>query len=48
MQKRQRIVAVVDDDPSMLRATETLLDAHGFATDAFASAEEFLARGASS
>jgi FixJ family two-component response regulator len=48
MQKRQRIVAVVDDDPSMLRATETLLDAHGFTTEVFASAEEFLARGAAS
>jgi CheY-like chemotaxis protein len=40
------IVAVVDDDPSMLRAAEDLLDAHGFATKVFASAEEFLDRGA--
>jgi FixJ family two-component response regulator len=45
MLKRPTIVAIVDDDPSMLRATETLLDAHGFATEAFASAEEFLGRG---
>ena len=44
MLKRRRIVAVVDDDPSMLRAAENLLDAHGFATKLFASAEEFLAR----
>ena len=44
MLKRRKIVAVVDDDPSTLRATETLLDAHGFATKVFASAEEFLAR----
>jgi len=29
----------------VLRATEALLDAHGFATMSFKSAEEFLARG---
>lgn len=46
MSKRQAIVAVVDDDPSMLRAMETLLDAHGFGTLLFESAEEFLAQGA--
>ena len=42
MQKRRKTVAVVDDDPSMLRAAENLLDAHGFATRSFSSAEEFL------
>ena len=46
MLKRRKLVAVVDDDPSMLRACEDLLDAHGFATKVFASAEEFLDRGA--
>ena len=46
MLKRRRIVAVVDDDPSMLRAIENLLDARGFAAKLFASAEEFLDRGA--
>lgn len=46
MRKRRKIVAIVDDDPSMLRATENLLDAHGVATEVFASAEEFLDRGA--
>ena len=46
MQKQRNIVAVVDDDPSMLRATENLLDANGFATELFASAEDFLDRGA--
>jgi CheY-like chemotaxis protein len=44
--KRQKIVAIIDDDASMLSAAGALLDAHGFATLAFASAEEFLARGA--
>jgi len=39
-------VAVVDDDPSMLRAAADLLEVHGFATKVFASAEEFLDRGA--
>jgi len=46
MLKRQRIVAVVDDDPSMLRATTDLLSAHGLVSEVFASAEEFLGRGA--
>ena len=46
MLKQRKIVAVVDDDPSMLRAAESLLDANGFATRVFASGEEFLNRGA--
>ena len=45
MSRRKMIVVVVDDDPSMLKAMETLLDAHGFGTLLFASAEEFLAQG---
>jgi FixJ family two-component response regulator len=44
---RQRIVAVVDDDPSMLRAIERLLSARGFGVEASPSAEAFLASGAS-
>jgi FixJ family two-component response regulator len=40
---RRKVVAIVDDDPSMLRATKDLLDAHGFLTTTFPSAEEFLA-----
>ena len=44
MPKRRKLVAVVDDDPSMLRATESLLDAHGLAAVTFSSAEEFLCR----
>jgi FixJ family two-component response regulator len=42
MQGRRKVVAIVDDDPSMLRATKDLLDAHGFLTVGFLSAEEFL------
>lgn len=48
MAKRRTIVAIVEDDPSMLRAARDLLDAHGFATATFASAEEFLASGRAS
>ena len=40
---RRKVVAIVDDDPSMLRATKELLDAQGFLTAVFPSAEEFLA-----
>ncbi len=43
MQGRRKVVAIVDDDPSMLRATKDLLDAQGFVTAVFPSAEEFLA-----
>jgi len=46
MLKSRTIVAVVDDDRSMLNAAESLLHAQGFATMVFASAEEFLDRGA--
>lgn len=42
MQMRKKVVAVVDDDKSMLSAAESLLDAHGFTTIKFSSAEEFL------
>jgi FixJ family two-component response regulator len=38
-------VAVVDDDPSMLKGVERLLNAHGFGTEVFTSAEDFLDRG---
>ena len=39
---KQRKVAVVDDDLGMLAGLQNLLDAHGFATRVFASAEAFL------
>jgi len=40
----RKLVAVVDDDPSMLKGVERLLTAHGFDTEVFASAEAFLER----
>ena len=44
MPTRHKIVAVVDDDSSMLNATKTLLEASGFVIEIFTSAEEFLDR----
>jgi FixJ family two-component response regulator len=40
----QKVIAVVDDDPDMLKAIGRLLAAHGFRPEAFASAEAFLNR----
>ena len=48
MSKPPKTIGIVEDDPSMLRATEALLDAHGFATAGFSSAEDFLIRGIAS
>jgi FixJ family two-component response regulator len=42
MTTRPRIIAVVDDDASMLKSIERLLGAYGYATKAFPSAEAFL------
>jgi FixJ family two-component response regulator len=39
----QHIVAVVDNDPNMLKALDRLLKAHGYVVHAFHSAEAFLA-----
>lgn len=36
------VIAIVEDDPSMLKGVVRLLRAHGFATEAYASAEAFL------
>jgi FixJ family two-component response regulator len=44
MSKPRRIVAVVDDDPSMLKAIEYLLDAWGFGVEVFETAETFVRR----
>jgi len=40
---QQKVVAVVDDDSSMRVGLERLLQARGFGTDVFPSAETFLA-----
>ena len=45
MQKQVKTVAVVDDDPSMLKAAADLFDARGFSASLFTSAEEFLDSG---
>jgi FixJ family two-component response regulator len=39
---RQKIIAVIDDDPGMLRATARLLSAYGYGTETFDSATAFL------
>jgi FixJ family two-component response regulator len=44
MSKPQNIIAVVDDDPGIRAALETLLSAYGYDVEAFDSAETFLAR----
>jgi FixJ family two-component response regulator len=41
-----RTVAVVEDDPSMRRSVERLLNVHGFPTEGYSSAETFLSRDA--
>jgi FixJ family two-component response regulator len=41
---QHRVVAVVEDDPSMRTSLERLLDAHGFLTQGYPSAEAFLHR----
>jgi FixJ family two-component response regulator len=48
MSIRRQVVAVIDDDPAMLKAIERLLGAKGFDVKAFASAEAFLAGAAAS
>jgi FixJ family two-component response regulator len=44
----ERVVAIVEDDPSMLKGLERLLRAHGFVTEIYTSAEAFLERSATS
>ncbi len=45
MLRRKITAAVLDDDPSVLRATKELLDAYGVSTLLFSSATEFLDAG---
>jgi FixJ family two-component response regulator len=40
----RKLIAIVDDDPSMLRGVQRLLTAHGFDTEVFNSAEAYLDR----
>ncbi len=42
MQIRKKVVAVVENNPSMLKAIERLLLGHGFVVKPYASAEAFL------
>ncbi len=44
MLKQRKIVAVVDDDPGFRIGTVNLLDAHGYSTRGYASAQDFLDR----
>jgi FixJ family two-component response regulator len=39
------LISIVDDDLSVREATTSLLEAYGYATAAFASAEDFLSSG---
>lgn len=45
--KPQKIIAIVDDDPGMQDSLSNLLFALGYTTSVFASAEDWLDRGAS-
>jgi FixJ family two-component response regulator len=45
MQRKTKLVAIVDDDHSMRGALQGLLKAVGLSSQAFASAEEFLKSG---
>jgi len=42
LEREKHLVSVVDDDPSVLKATTSLLRANGFETHSFSSASEFL------
>jgi FixJ family two-component response regulator len=39
--KTQKLLFIVDDDPSILKSSERLLKAYGFQTQVFACAEDF-------
>jgi FixJ family two-component response regulator len=44
LESQPRAVAVIEDDASMRKGVERLLNAHGFPTEGYASAETFLHR----
>ena len=44
MDNRMRTIAIIDDNPSMLKGLDRLLSAHGFRVQTFTSAELFLER----
>lgn len=46
MSTSRQVIAIVDDEPSVVRGLARLLDAHHFATEAFSSGEAFLERDA--
>ena len=43
MAAKRNVVAIVDDDPVLRQALQGLLDAFGYRTETYASAEEFIA-----
>jgi FixJ family two-component response regulator len=45
MMSKSCIVAIVDDEPNVLKGLKRLLDASNFTTETYDSAEAFLARG---
>lgn len=45
MEKLPWRIAVVEDDPSMLKSVQRLLNVHGYTTEGFSSAEAYLGRG---
>ena len=44
MEKLPWTIAVVEDDPSMLKSVQRLLNVHGYTTQAYSSAEDYLDR----
>ena len=44
MLNRQKAIAIIDDDPSMLQAMDLLLSSLGYQTEQYTSAEEFVDR----
>jgi FixJ family two-component response regulator len=48
METHGKTVVVVDDDPSLCSATKNFLDAHGYVTECYVSAHDFLDRGRTS